>query len=82
VKVFPARTVGPTYIKDILGPLPQVRLLPTGGVGLENAAGFIRAGAAAVGAGSALVDREAVARGDYEAVAERARRFVEAVEAA
>lgn len=55
IKVFPvARLGGPRYIKDILAPLPQVRLAPTGGVSLENAADFIRAGAAVVAAGSSL----------------------------
>ena len=72
VKVFPARVGGPRYIKDILGPLPQVKLMPTGGVTLENAAAFIRAGAVAVGVGSALVDAAAVQDGRLQVITDRA----------
>lgn len=79
VKVFPATSVGPGYFRDLRGPLPQVKLMPTGGVSLENAGEWIAAGAVAIGAGTALVDRKAVAEGDYAAITERARRFVEAV---
>jgi 2-dehydro-3-deoxyphosphogluconate aldolase/(4S)-4-hydroxy-2-oxoglutarate aldolase len=79
VKVFPARLGGPRYIKDILAPLPQVRLVPTGGVGLENAAEFIRAGAAAVAVGSALVDRRAVAEGRLGLLTEKASQLMNAV---
>lgn len=82
VKVFPATALGPGYLKDIRGPLPQVRLIPTGGVSLENAGEWIRAGAAAVGVGTALVDRKAVDAADWPAIAERAARFVAAVAAA
>lgn len=80
IKVFPvARLGGPRYIKDVLAPLPQVRLAPTGGVSLENAADFIRAGAAVVAAGSSLVSKKLVAEGDFEALTEMARRFGAAV---
>jgi 2-dehydro-3-deoxyphosphogluconate aldolase/(4S)-4-hydroxy-2-oxoglutarate aldolase len=78
VKVFPAAAMGPGYIKDVLSPLPQVRLLPTGGVSLSNAAQFIKAGAVAVGAGSSLVDRKAVAERDFGRLTEMAREFVTA----
>ena len=61
VKVFPATAVGPKYFRDVLAPLPQVKLIPTGGVSVENTADFIRAGASAVAAGSCLVDKKAVA---------------------
>ncbi len=81
-KVFPATAVGPGYFKDIHGPLPQVRLMPTGGVTLENTGEWIKAGATAVGVGTALVERQAVDAGDYAAVTAKAARFVEAVAAA
>ena len=76
VKVFPIRLGGPRYLRDVLAPLPQVRLMPTGGVNLENAADFIRAGAVAVGIGSALVDKQLLAEGRFDELADRARRLV------
>jgi 2-dehydro-3-deoxyphosphogluconate aldolase/(4S)-4-hydroxy-2-oxoglutarate aldolase len=79
VKVFPARVGGPQYISDLLAPLPQVRLVPTGGVGPSNAGEFIRAGAKAVAVGSALVSTEVVAKGDFDLLTERARQLVAAV---
>jgi 2-dehydro-3-deoxyphosphogluconate aldolase/(4S)-4-hydroxy-2-oxoglutarate aldolase len=79
VKVFPATALGPSYFKDIRGPLPQVRLMPTGGVNIENAGDWIRAGAVAVGVGGALVDPKLVAAGNFAGITERARRFVERV---
>ena len=82
VKVFPATALGPQYFKDVLGPLPHVKLVPTGGVDLDNAGDFIKAGAAALGVGGNLVDKRAVAEGRFEVVAETASRFVEAVRAA
>ena len=65
VKVFPATTLGPGYIKDVRAPLPDVKLMPTGGVTIDNAGDWIKAGAVAVGVGSALVDAEGVASGNY-----------------
>jgi len=82
VKVFPATALGPSYIKDIRGPLPRVKLMPTGGVSLENAGDWIRAGAVAIGVGTAMVDAKLVAAGDFEAIGRRAAQFVEAVRAA
>jgi 2-dehydro-3-deoxyphosphogluconate aldolase/(4S)-4-hydroxy-2-oxoglutarate aldolase len=82
VKVFPATALGPSYFKDIRGPLPKVKLMPTGGVSLDNAGDWIRAGAVAIGVGTALVDATLVAAGDFAAITERARRFVDAVRAA
>jgi 2-dehydro-3-deoxyphosphogluconate aldolase/(4S)-4-hydroxy-2-oxoglutarate aldolase len=82
VKVFPATALGPAYFRDLRGPLPQIKLMPTGGVTLQNAGDWIAAGAAAIGAGTALVDRKAVDAGDYAAIADRARQFVDAVRAA
>jgi 2-dehydro-3-deoxyphosphogluconate aldolase/(4S)-4-hydroxy-2-oxoglutarate aldolase len=83
VKVFPANAVGgPSYIKSLKAPLPQIELVPTGGVSLENAGDFIRAGAAALGVGSDLVDTKAIRAGDDKIITERARQFVEIVKSA
>lgn len=82
VKVFPATALGPAYFKDVLAPLPQVKLMPTGGVSLENCGDFIRAGAVAVAVGSNLVKPDDVANGRFEAIAERAAKFAAAVKAA
>jgi len=82
VKVFPARLGGPKYIGDLLAPLPQVRLVPTGGVGPANAGEFIRAGAKAVAVGAALVSTDVVAEGDFDLLTERAQQLVAAVRAA
>jgi 2-dehydro-3-deoxyphosphogluconate aldolase/(4S)-4-hydroxy-2-oxoglutarate aldolase len=76
VKVFPATALGPGYLKDVHGPLPHVKLMPTGGVTIDNAGDWIRAGAVAVGIGSALLDRAAVAAGDFVTIAADARRLV------
>src|SRR5215472_608098 len=65
VKVFPADVVGPAFFKALRGPLPQVRLMPTGGVDLTTAAAFLKAGACCLGVGSQLVDAKAVAAGDF-----------------
>lgn len=79
IKVFPA-TLGPSYIKDILGPLPQIPLLPTGGVDLGNIQRFLQAGAVGCGIGSALVDTKQAVTEDYlHALTEKARQFVSAV---
>jgi len=82
IKVFPASVVGPAYFKAVLAPLPQVRLVPVGGVDLSNIAAYIKAGACAVGVGGALVSRERVAAADWEGVAAVARQYLEAVAAA
>lgn len=82
VKVFPASVVGAGYLKDVRGPLPQVRLIPTGGVSADNAGDFIRAGARAVALGSNLVDAASVANGDWATITSRAKAAVEAVAAA
>jgi 2-dehydro-3-deoxyphosphogluconate aldolase/(4S)-4-hydroxy-2-oxoglutarate aldolase len=76
VKVFPATSLGPQFFRDVRGPLPEVRLMPTGGVTIENAAAFLAAGAVAVGLGTALLDAKAVAAGDWAAIEERACRLV------
>jgi 2-dehydro-3-deoxyphosphogluconate aldolase/(4S)-4-hydroxy-2-oxoglutarate aldolase len=82
VKVFPASAGGPRYLKDVRGPLPQVKLIPTGGVGAENAADFIRAGASAVAVGGSLVDTALVATGRWDDLEARARVLVETVRSA
>ncbi len=82
VKVFPATALGPAFFKDIRGPLPQVKMMPTGGVTLANAGEWIKAGAVAIGVGTALVDAKAVAAGDFKQIAANARHLVESVRAA
>ena len=82
IKVFPATSLGPGYLKDVHGPLPHVKLCPTGGVSLDNAGDWIRAGAAAVGVGSALVEALAIAAGDFHKITENAKRIVQNVAAA
>ena len=82
VKVFPSTALGPTFIKDVRGPLPQVRLMPTGGVSAENAGDWIRAGAVAIGVGTALVDQATVDQRRFDRIRDRARHFVDAVAAA
>jgi len=79
VKIFPSDTVGPQYLKALAGPLPQVRMMPTGGVTLDTAAAFLKAGAFALGVGGSLVDAKSVAAGDYQTIETRARQFVEIV---
>src|SRR5229473_1980056 len=80
VKVFPAGAMGgASYLKSLKAPLPQIELVPTGGVTLANAAGFIEAGAAAVGVGADLVDVSAIRAGQPAKITEAARAFLEAV---
>jgi 2-dehydro-3-deoxyphosphogluconate aldolase/(4S)-4-hydroxy-2-oxoglutarate aldolase len=79
VKVFPAGGFGPTYFKDVLAPLPQVKLVPTGGVNLDTAADFIKAGAAALCVGSAMMPKDAMAEGKWDVLTEIASKFVKAV---
>jgi 2-dehydro-3-deoxyphosphogluconate aldolase/(4S)-4-hydroxy-2-oxoglutarate aldolase len=78
VKVFPAEFLGPAYIKSIKGPFPSIELMPTGGVTPENVAEFLRNGAFATAAGSALVSPKALASRDWGAITQRARQFVDA----
>lgn len=81
VKVFPSDSVGPGYLKALRGPLPQVRLMPTGGVTLQTAADFLRAGACALGIGGALVEPKALADRDFPRIESLARQYVEIVRA-
>lgn len=82
VKVFPATALGPGYIKDLRGPLPDIKVMPTGGVTIENAGDWIRAGAVAVGVGSALLDATAIQSSSFGAITDNARRIVLNVRAA
>ncbi len=82
VKVFPATSVGPSYLKDIRGPLPHVKLMPTGGVSIDNVGEWLNAGAVAVGVGSALLDGKAIAAKQFGPITENARRMVANVRAA
>ncbi len=83
VKVFPCGNVGgAAYIKSLKAPLPQIELVPTGGVNLQTAADFIKAGASALGVGADLVDLKALRAGNAALVTERARQLVEIVRAA
>jgi 2-dehydro-3-deoxyphosphogluconate aldolase/(4S)-4-hydroxy-2-oxoglutarate aldolase len=75
VKVFPADVVGPAFFKALRGPLPQVRLMPTGGVDLTTAAEFLRAGACCLGVGSQLVEPRAVADRNFDRIRELARQY-------
>jgi 2-dehydro-3-deoxyphosphogluconate aldolase/(4S)-4-hydroxy-2-oxoglutarate aldolase len=79
VKVFPSTALGPGYFKDILAPLPQLRLTPTGGVDLNNAGAWIKAGAVFVGAGSSLVTKQALATGDWQSITANAKAFIEVI---
>ncbi len=82
VKVFPSDVTGPKYLKAVRGPLPQVRLMPTGGVNLDTAADFLRAGACALGIGGSLVEPQAVAKGDFDRIESLARQYVQIVDEA
>ncbi len=75
VKVFPAEIGGPAYLKALRGPLPQIRLMPTGGVDLSTAASFLKAGACCLGIGSSLVDPKAIAANDFNRIRDLAAQF-------
>lgn len=76
VKVFPAEVVGPAYFKAMRGPLPQIRLMPTGGVDLNTASQFLLAGACCLGIGSQLVEPKAIAQGNFDRIRDLARQYV------
>lgn len=80
VKVFPADVLGMAFFRGVLAPMPHLKLMPTGGVSLTNAGDWMRAGAVAVGVGSALFDKEAIARGDYGTLTQNARTLRQSVE--
>ncbi|MFN2109582.1 MAG: bifunctional 4-hydroxy-2-oxoglutarate aldolase/2-dehydro-3-deoxy-phosphogluconate aldolase [Anaerolineae bacterium] len=79
VKLFPASIGGPAFIKAIRAPLPQLEIVPVGGVNLDTAADFIRNGAAALGVGSSLVNQKLLDTGDMAELTRRAARFIEEV---
>jgi 2-dehydro-3-deoxyphosphogluconate aldolase/(4S)-4-hydroxy-2-oxoglutarate aldolase len=81
VKIFPSEVVGPSYLKALQGPLPQVRMMPTGGVSVENVHTYFEAGAAAVGVGGLLASAQLIAAGDLKTIENNARRLAEAVRA-
>jgi 2-dehydro-3-deoxyphosphogluconate aldolase / (4S)-4-hydroxy-2-oxoglutarate aldolase len=80
VKIFPADVGGPTYLKALRGPLPQIRLMPTGGVDLTTAEAFLKAGACCLGVGGALVEPKAVAAGDFDRLRHLAGQYAAVVE--
>ncbi len=79
VKVFPSEVLGPAFFRAVLRPLPQVRLMPTGGVELKSVVDYVKAGACCLGIGSPLVDPKWVASQDYSALTQRAKEFVDAL---
>ncbi len=82
VKVFPARVLGPQYLRDLRAPLPHLRLMPTGGIDLDNVGAYIRAGAAVVGVGSHLVRPDWIRAGSWDRLTELAQRYMERVQEA
>lgn len=82
IKVFPVSIGGPDFIKHVRGPFPQIPMMTTGGVNLDNAADFIKAGAVAIGAGGNLVDLQAISEDNYEQLTDTAKKYVEIVKAA
>lgn len=79
IKVFPADVLGIDFFKGILAPMPHLRLMPTGGVTLTNAGDWLKAGACAVGVGSALLDKEAIEKENYDKLTENARMIMESI---
>jgi 2-dehydro-3-deoxyphosphogluconate aldolase/(4S)-4-hydroxy-2-oxoglutarate aldolase len=79
VKVFPANHFGPQYLRDLHGPLPQVKLTPTGGVDLNTAADWIKAGAVAIGVGSSLVKKEFLAGAKWDELSALAKTYIDIV---
>ena len=82
VKLFPADGLGPRFIRNLHAPLPHLRIVPTGGVTVENAAEFLKAGSAALGIGSALVSKDILTNADWPELTRRAEQFVAAAKAA
>lgn len=81
VKVFPARQLGATYIKDLLAPMPDIRVMPTGGIDLENMADYFRAGAKAVGIGGNLIDPTAIKLRDWNKMSLVAQQYAQRAQA-
>ena len=79
VKIFPATQLGPGYVKDVLAPLPNIKLLPTGGVSLDNIASFFKVGAIGVGMGSSLFDNTLIANKDYDGLFQHFKKIAKEV---
>ena len=79
IKVFPAGVLGHDYIKNVLGPFPTAKIIPTGGINLNNAGDFIKSGAIALGVGGNLVNLNAIADGDCETITKMAKEYIEQV---
>jgi 2-dehydro-3-deoxyphosphogluconate aldolase/(4S)-4-hydroxy-2-oxoglutarate aldolase len=79
VKIFPADIVGMAFFKGVLAPMPFLKLMPTGGVTLQNAGDWIKAGACAVGIGSALLDKKAIEEENYSKLTENAKIFNQSI---
>lgn len=79
VKIFPANAVGPTYLKDLHGPFPEIKFMPTGGVNLSTARAYLENGAVALGVGGDLINRQLMEEGRFDEITERARKFREIV---
>ena len=82
IKLFPAVSNGPEYLRTVRGPLPQIPIMPTSGVNISNVADWFRAGAVAVGAVGSVIDPALVQQGDWAALTKRSREFIDAVERA
>ena len=80
VKVFPARALGPNFIKDVREPWPFLKLMPTGGIGIDNIAAYLQAGAFGVGVGGNLVDKQMVAARDWAGLYAKAQAFIKATQ--
>jgi 2-dehydro-3-deoxyphosphogluconate aldolase/(4S)-4-hydroxy-2-oxoglutarate aldolase len=82
VKIFPAETLGPVFIKSVLAPLPHLRIIPTGGLEVHNVAAFLKAGCVALGAGGSLVSSAILEKSDWPALTAKAKEFVQAAKSA
>ena len=80
IKIFPANVVGPTYLKDLHGPFPDIPFMPTGGVDLNTARSWLENGAVCLGVGGALIDKKLMAEGNFAEITNRARKFREIIE--
>lgn len=80
VKIFPSDLTGPGYLKALKGPLPQIRMMPTGGVNLDTANAFLKAGACALGVGGSLVEKSAIASGNMDRIRDLAKQYVDIVQ--
>lgn len=79
IKVFPARGLGPNYIKDVLAPMPFLKLMPTGGIDINNAGAYFKAGAVAVGVGGQFLDPSAIAESNWQRISELSKAFVDSI---